>query len=336
MCPSSRARGNARWSGSASARRPWPARVRSTASSPASPSTPPRRRPADEVADALAGVDLVVVENLLTIPLNLPASRVVAARAARAPRAPPPPRPALASGPLRPRHRAAGRRPGLAPRRHQPPRRGRAGRAGHPRPTSSTTPSSSTTPPGRATAPRCGTAWASTRRRPLLLHPVRAIERKDVPRRAGPGRRGRRDLLAARSGRGGLRAHPRHGAGRRDGPRPADAVRPRRAGRRATPRPTPCSSPRRGRASASRRSRRPSTAGRSSSATTRSPPSCGPSASAGCPRDDARTAAGGHWPTPPPSTTTSRTTTRLVRRHFSMAGLEAALADILGRAGWRP
>jgi hypothetical protein len=26
----------------------------------------------------------------------------------------------------------------------------------------------------------------------------------------------------------------------------------------------------------------------------------------------------------------------LVRRHFSMAGLEAALADILGRAGWRP
>ena len=26
----------------------------------------------------------------------------------------------------------------------------------------------------------------------------------------------------------------------------------------------------------------------------------------------------------------------LVRRHFSMAGLEATLADILGRAGWRP
>jgi glycosyltransferase involved in cell wall biosynthesis len=37
--------------------------------------TPPS---ADEVADALAGADLVVVENLLTIPLNLPASRVVA------------------------------------------------------------------------------------------------------------------------------------------------------------------------------------------------------------------------------------------------------------------
>jgi glycosyltransferase involved in cell wall biosynthesis len=26
----------------------------------------------------------------------------------------------------------------------------------------------------------------------------------------------------------------------------------------------------------------------------------------------------------------------LVRRHFSVAGLEAALAEILGRAGWRP
>ena len=33
----------------------------------------------DEVVDALVDVDLVVVENLLTIPLNLPASRVVAA-----------------------------------------------------------------------------------------------------------------------------------------------------------------------------------------------------------------------------------------------------------------
>lgn len=33
---------------------------------------------AGEVADALSGIDLVVVENLLTIPLNLPASRVVA------------------------------------------------------------------------------------------------------------------------------------------------------------------------------------------------------------------------------------------------------------------
>lgn len=36
---------------------------------------PPRD---DEVGDALDGVDLVVVENLLTIPMNLPASRVVA------------------------------------------------------------------------------------------------------------------------------------------------------------------------------------------------------------------------------------------------------------------
>ena len=79
MCPSSRGPGNARWSGSASARRPWPARVRSTASSPASPSTPPRRRRRTRWRTPLAGADLVVVENLLTIPLNLPASRVVAA-----------------------------------------------------------------------------------------------------------------------------------------------------------------------------------------------------------------------------------------------------------------
>ena len=34
---------------------------------------------AGEVADALADADLVVVENLCTIPLNLPAARVVAA-----------------------------------------------------------------------------------------------------------------------------------------------------------------------------------------------------------------------------------------------------------------
>ena len=33
---------------------------------------------ADELADALAGADLVVVENLCTIPLNLPAARVTA------------------------------------------------------------------------------------------------------------------------------------------------------------------------------------------------------------------------------------------------------------------
>src|SRR3954447_3967732 len=34
--------------------------------------------PAAEVRDALADVDLVVVENLCTIPLNLPAARLVA------------------------------------------------------------------------------------------------------------------------------------------------------------------------------------------------------------------------------------------------------------------
>ena len=58
----------------------------------------------------------------------------------------------------------------------------------------------------------------------LLLHPVRAIERKDVPRRARPGRGCGRDLLAHRPGRGGLRADARPRAGRREHPgaTPAD------------------------------------------------------------------------------------------------------------------
>ena len=41
--------------------------------------TAPQPPDADDVEDALEGAELVVVENLLTIPLNLPAARVVAA-----------------------------------------------------------------------------------------------------------------------------------------------------------------------------------------------------------------------------------------------------------------
>ena len=82
-----------------------------------------------ELERTLATIDLVVVENLLTIPLNLPASRVVT-DVLRG-------RPAVLHHHDPPWHRAryahvdraAGRRSGVAARRHQPAGRGRARRS---------------------------------------------------------------------------------------------------------------------------------------------------------------------------------------------------------------
>ena len=82
-----------------------------------------------------------------------------------------------------------------------------------------------------------GTAAAARRRRrasPLLLHPVRAIERKDVPDRARPGRGGRGHAT-------GCPARPRRATGRRSttsaraarrSPSSGATLRPRRPRRR--------------------------------------------------------------------------------------------------------
>ena len=96
----------------AGARRTWagrcapsPATGRWTASCPGWRSARRRRRPPTEVDAALDGADLVVVENLCTIPLNLPAARAVADVPARPAGGAAPPRPAVAarrSGPTSP------------------------------------------------------------------------------------------------------------------------------------------------------------------------------------------------------------------------------------------
>ena len=235
----------------------------------------PSRRPAGDVEAALADADLVVVENLCTIPLNLPARRRGRARTAGRPGDPAPPRPAVAATAVRARHRAAARRSGVAPRDDQPAHRARAGRAGHhrhhdlqrlrPDP-----------PPGdrdatrealdvgddeRLSCTRCGPSPARTSR-----------PRCGWPRRLGatywllgPAEDGYDDELDACS----------------TAPVPGDPPTEPRRHATPTPPPTPSRSRRRGRASATHRSRPPSTAGPSRSATTPSPTSCGRSASSG-------------------------------------------------------
>ena len=291
--------------------------------------------PADEVADALVGVDLVVVENLLTIPLNLAASRVVAGVLRG--------RPALLHHHDPPWHRARFAHVTDLPAddpawRHVAISRLAAAELaerGIPADVVYNAIELDDTPaPGDGAALRDRLGVDPSR--PLLLHPVRAIERKDVPARAGARDRGRRDVLAARAGRGGLRSPPSTRLlAAADGPRPADAVRPRRAGRRV----------RRGRRRAlpldvgglrhpPARSGRPPPAGRRRRLPGRRR-AAGPRASAGCPRDDVEPLRRA-LADPAALDDDLAHNDALVRRHFSVAGLEAALAEILGRAGWRP
>ena len=228
--------------------------------------TPPT---ASEIDAALDGVDLVVVENLCTIPLNLPAARAVAGRLRGRPAVlhhhdPPwqraqwahvtelPPRdPAwrhvtinrLTEGEMadaghrgdhdlqRLRRRRASRRPRRDPRGA---RRGRRRAA--------------------ARAPRAGDRTQGS------------------PRRARAGRGPRRDVLARRTRRGRLRRHAGRAPRRRVGARASTARRPAR-----WPTPTPPAtrwpSRPRGRGSATHRSRRRSTGDPSRWARTRWPTS---------------------------------------------------------------
>ena len=221
-----------------------------------------------------------------------------------------------------PRHRAAARRPGLAPRHHQPPHRRRRWRD---RGIPATTIYNGFDVDGRAgdrAATRAGLGVRRDER--LVVHPVRAIERKDVPAAValaealdatywllGPAEDGYEDELARI-----LCAAP--GAGCSTGRRRVAWPTP-------TPPATPSRSPRPGRASATRRSRPPSTA---------APWRSGP-----YPVADELRALGFRWfdperpdglALPPPAPT--RTSTTTTRRWCGPTSASTASTDDLRRA----
>ena len=260
---------------SASTWSPWPARARSTGTVPGlaiDAAAPARGRAGDgwptRCAEALADADLVVVENLCTIPLNLPAARAVAEVLAGRPAIlhhhdPPWQRERFAHV-----HRAPARRPGVAPRHHQPSSPSASSPTGaSPRPRSTT--ASTVDGPARAIAPAPGRGSASAPDELLVAHPVRAIARKDIAagaaRCASSSARPTGCSGAAEEGYGAeleriLAARPVPGDPPAAPPRARHLRRPR-------PRRLPA---RRGRGSATRRSRPPSPAGPSPSGPTRS------------------------------------------------------------------
>ena len=155
---------------------------------------PPWTRPC---ADA----ELVVVENLCSLPLNPDAG----ASGRRGPAGPAghhaPPRPAVAAGPIR-RRPATTRRPGLGARDHQRPLPGRAGRPGHHghRDAQRLRHLRPVRRPGRHPQAASGVADGPAAGAPA--HPGHPAQGR--PRRAGPGRGPRGRLLAPGTGRGAV------------------------------------------------------------------------------------------------------------------------------------
>ena len=183
---------------------------------------PPDR---DDVEAALADADLVVVENLCTIPLNLPAARVVAGVLAGRPALlhhhdPPWQRAEWAHVTELPPHDPAWRHVTI----NELTRRQFAARG-----LAATTIYNGFDTRGRrrATATGPGPSWAWRPTELLVAHPVRAIPRKQVATALALAEAARRHLLAARPGRAGLR--PRAGAdpGRRPHPGHPPVVAPR-------------------------------------------------------------------------------------------------------------
>ena len=235
---------------------PRRAKARPTASSPGWRCTRPRRPPDARCAMALAGADLVIVENLCSLPLNPPAAAVVAGacrgrpavlhhhdlpwqRAHLAHHPPPPDDPAWAHVTINDLSR---KRAGVAGHRrddrlqHLRPRPARGRRERRP-------------------ATRSGVG-GTTR---LLLQPTRALARKNVGGAIALAEAVGATYWLLGPGRGRVRPRARTTGGRRALP---GAPRPARRGlhRGATPTPRATSSccPRRGRASATpRSSRRP-------------------------------------------------------------------------------
>ena len=287
---------------------------------------------ADDVRTALADADLVVVENLGTIPMNLPAARAVArARAGR----PtlwhhhdpawqrdryagldelPPDDPAWRHVTINDLTRDQLRERGIDAVDH-PQRLRRARRAR--RPGGRAGPASGWRPTSSSSSTRCGPSSARTSPPPSrLAEALGATYWLTGPAEEGYGADARR--RAAGPPVAGVR-----GAAR--------ARRPRRP--TCTPRPTSSPSRRPGRASATRRSRPPSTAGRPRSATTRSPRSCGPSASSGSTPPTRRRSPRG-WPHPDEGLLDRNAA--VARRHLSLEAMADSLRALLDEAGWSP